>query len=53
MYDYSDSVQRYNDLHNIGRTTAFAAAQSQEALERLKRFLEEESCYHYKKPCDL
>jgi zinc finger SWIM domain-containing protein 3 len=32
MYDYSDSVQRYNDLHNIGRTTAFAAAQSKEAF---------------------
>jgi zinc finger SWIM domain-containing protein 3 len=43
MYDYSDSVQRYNDLHNIGRTAAFAAAQSQEAFERLKRVLEEEA----------
>jgi zinc finger SWIM domain-containing protein 3 len=43
MYDYSDSVQRYNDLHNIGRTAAFAAAQSQEAFERLKRVLKEEA----------
>jgi zinc finger SWIM domain-containing protein 3 len=43
MYDYSDSVQRYNDLHNIGRTAAFTAAQSQEAFERLKHVLEEEA----------
>jgi zinc finger SWIM domain-containing protein 3 len=43
MYDYSDSVQRYNDLHNISRTAAFAAAQSQEAFERLKHVLEEEA----------
>jgi zinc finger SWIM domain-containing protein 3 len=42
MYDYSDSIQRYNDLHNIGRTAAFAVAQSQEAFERLKHVLEEE-----------
>jgi zinc finger SWIM domain-containing protein 3 len=40
MYDYSNSVQRYNDLCNIGRTAAFAAAQSQEAFERLKHVLE-------------
>jgi zinc finger SWIM domain-containing protein 3 len=43
MYDYSDSVHRYNDLHNIGRTTAFTTAQSQEAFKWLKRILEEEA----------
>jgi zinc finger SWIM domain-containing protein 3 len=43
MYDYFDSVQRYNDLHNIGRTATFTAAQSQEAFERLKHVLEEEA----------
>jgi zinc finger SWIM domain-containing protein 3 len=43
MYDYYDSVQRYNDLHNISQTAAYAAAQSQEAFEQLKHVLEEEA----------
>jgi zinc finger SWIM domain-containing protein 3 len=42
MYDYSNSIQRYNDLHNISQTAAFVVAQSQEAFERLKHVLEEE-----------
>lgn len=43
MYDYSDSVQRYHELHNISQMTSFAASQSLEAYERLKRVLEEEA----------
>ncbi|CAN6348504.1 unnamed protein product, partial [Urochloa humidicola] len=43
MYDYSDSVQRYHELHNISQTTSFAASQSLEAYEWLKRVLEEEA----------
>jgi zinc finger SWIM domain-containing protein 3 len=42
MYDYSDSMQRYYELHNISQIASFAASQSIEAYQQLKRVLEEE-----------
>jgi zinc finger SWIM domain-containing protein 3 len=43
MYDYSDSVQRYHELHNISQKASFAASQLIEAYQQLKRVLEEEA----------
>jgi len=43
MYDYSDSLQRYHELHNISQTASFVASQSLEAYGRLKRVLHEEA----------
>ncbi|XP_066375220.1 protein FAR1-RELATED SEQUENCE 5-like [Miscanthus floridulus] len=43
MYDYSDSLQRYHELHNINQTASFVASQSLEAYGWLKCVLHEEA----------
>jgi len=43
MYDYTDSLQKYHELCNIGHTASFVASRSPEAYEWLKRVLEEEA----------
>ena len=43
MYDYSDSLQRYHELHNISQTASFVASQSLEAYGLLKHVLHEEA----------
>jgi len=43
IYDYTDSLQKYRELCNIGHSASFVASRSPEAYERLKHVLEEEA----------
>jgi len=41
MYDYTDSLQKYRELCNIGHSASFVASRSTEAYELLRGALQE------------
>ena len=43
MYDYSPTLLRFRELHNLSLAAAFIASRSTEAYERAKRVLEQEA----------
>jgi zinc finger SWIM domain-containing protein 3 len=43
MYDYSPTLLRFSELHNLSLVVAFVASHSTEAYERTKRVLEQEA----------